>query len=259
MEVADGSARGSRLQHRSGRCRLLRTATDQRIDRRDASACFSAPNVDATPQFAAVGSLSFPGGGCSGTLIAPDLVLTASHCFADIARGCNGNGLPQPSLVARKETLLGIGTSNQASFLISPSGLTGRGASTFLIDDVAINPSAYIDLSSCPFCNYSTSSCTSCAAANIHGSGDGLNFESDTAIAHLVTSVPASLATPIQIITNISDPAPPPPSGSWVHFNLDQATDFSATSLVLPIIVGWGLDDFCTTARRSGQARFSLD
>jgi hypothetical protein len=215
---------------------------------------YSVSTVDTTPQFAAVGHLNRPPFGffCSGTLIAPDLVLTASHCFADIAAGCDGSGNPQPSLSARKESLR-AGTT----FVVSPSGLSDADASSpFTVDDVAINPAAYLDLGACPACGSQTSGCVDCTALDPASPQNGLNLEFDSALVHLAVPVPSSLAVPIQVVTDIADPSLSSAVG-WVHLNLDLTSDFTQPGAIRPTIVGWGFDDFCTTSRRSGLALFN--
>jgi hypothetical protein len=200
-------------------------------------AIHSAADYDVL--FPAVGDISINGGGgfCTGTLIAPDLVLTAAHCFAQLGRGC----IDQRAAAA--------GTT----FELSTTGKGGTDFTIIPVDNVVVHPAAFFNATTC-----AASSPMSCATA----SEGGLNFESDLAIMHLANAVSVESFAPIRVITDISDPSLAVDQGatsSWVHEYIDQSVDFAATSRVLNFIVGWGNGDTINTARRSGQATFNLD
>jgi hypothetical protein len=203
----------------------------------------SASGTDTTAQFAAVGFFS---NGCTGTRIAPDLVLTAARCFPDIVRGCDGLGHAVGPLSLRKHDLLrGI------TFNVNASGSSHGGAS-LNVDDVVFAPGAYANLGSC-----SVTSNINCAKADRPPTADptaGRNLESDEAIVHLTSnSHPV-----VRVITDISDPSLSS-SASWAHVDINPSTDLASTSTAQPIVVGWGNDDQNTTTRRSGFAQFTLD
>jgi protease YdgD len=85
-----------------------------------AAVAFPAAAWAAPPPMAAVGVLNFgPAGRCSGTLIAPDLVLTAGHCVMRKDRG----GAMAPGNVAFRT-----------------GAYPGHAAATFAAGDVVVHP-----------------------------------------------------------------------------------------------------------------------
>lgn len=186
--------------------------------------------VDTT--FPAVGRLNTPAGFCTATLIAPDVAMSAAHCFADLANGC------MSPATARART----------TFVLDASG-DGRNTVTYTVDDIAFAPGVESPAaSSCP-----AGSLYSCAAYHFHDKAH------DLVLLHLVPpqNAPRAVPTVMPVLTSIVDDRP---ALFGVHISLDRPRGlFSGAANVTaprPYAVGYGNADTTTLQRRSGRVDF---
>ena len=179
--------------------------------------------------FPAVGNI----GGCTATLIGPEIVITSAHCFGPFADGCQS----ESQAIANK------------FFSISRSGSGVGDTVSYAIDGVVVFPGAYSPQSAgCP-----AGSVNNCGTLTVPYNF-GLHRGKDVALLHLATSPtqtpPAIVANPMRVVTGINDSRRGPIA---IHARLQPTLARSA----IANIVGWGNDDFLTpSVRRSGQAAF---
>jgi hypothetical protein len=196
---------------------------------------FATSNPDTT--YSAVGYLQNKNNGqtfCTGTLIAPNVVLTAAHCFAAYATGCAPLTGP-------------IGQATVNSFVLSPGGTTSGAGTPIDIDDIKIAPSAYVFAANdCP-----TGSTANCSTVS---GNTGIRRGSDLALLHLATPAPGNI-TPIPVLTSLADSYYA--NGAIIHAPLDPSSAFlNRASAPKPHVVGWGTPSCGGIVRRSGLAIF---
>jgi hypothetical protein len=177
------------------------------------------PTPDTT--FLAVGTVGSGGGGlCTGSLIAPQIVLTAAHCLNEVAQKCE--------------------TSEQFSQLCDfepfPQGKDVGGGVSFAVDGIAILPGAT---------DQAVGDCDRASGSTLcNGVLPTANFQPgfDVALLHLNQPVPSTLVAPMRVLTSMTDTLS---QASFLHASINVAQEFTGPQPTppTPMIVGFGRQD----------------
>lgn len=211
---------------------------------------------DTDTRFPAVGYLATSPGStvaeCTGTLIGPQLVLTAARCFGAYAQGC----------ISQSEAIRELGT-----FVLSPSGDLSGDRITIAIDGVQIDPKAYSpSLANCALDAKHT--CGSESASWPHEFG--IHHSHDVAVVHLSRPVnPMTEAKPLEVITQNCLPPPGAPgfplcavgsnfleTGTGAVYASFVGDDYTVIKGIVPTVPGCGAGDDTANIRRAMDGHF---
>lgn len=170
---------------------------------------------------------------CTATLIAPDVAMSAAHCFSELANGCT---TPAAAMSANR-------------FVLDTDG-DGAGVA-YEIDEVAFAPGAYVPAASNCTASGSVYECSGFRYPYVDKSHDLM-------LLHLRVPAGAPANPPtMPVLTSLADDTS---NAFGVHARLDAANGaFTAAGAALrpvPFAVGYGSGDDCTLRRRSGRMVF---